>query len=159
MRISSILIVLFGFLFLQGCILTPLSLLTPAIGVGTSAAESAFYASKPEGKKVSEDELSKLKPGMTLKEVNAILQRKPMSVFPYADGSMAIYSYNTNKHHFAVIQVFGENEIGNQTVTVLFDLNEKYVRHTFSEMKMCGSGFSGISQENCEKEEQQAVAN
>ncbi|PIP55729.1 MAG: hypothetical protein CO183_02000 [Candidatus Zambryskibacteria bacterium CG_4_9_14_3_um_filter_42_9] len=159
MRILSVFIVLLTGFFLQGC-LGAMQLIPGVVAVATGATQSAFESSKPEGKKVSEDELFELlKPGMSKKEVNAVLKRKPASVFPYAEGTMAVYNYNIQKHKFNVIPALGKNEIGSQTVTVLFDMNEKYVRHTFSEMKMCGSGFSGISQENCEKEEQQAVAN
>ncbi|MDP3875263.1 MAG: outer membrane protein assembly factor BamE, partial [bacterium] len=74
-----------------------MSLVYSGIETGIGALESAAVT---KTKKIGEDQLAQLKPGMTREEVRELLQKPPMMITTKEDGgSTATYIYNTDSQN------------------------------------------------------------
>lgn len=143
---------------LSGCAQMAMSLAISGIETGLMGLENSFI---PKPKKISEEQLSRLKPGMTKQEVGEILQKSPLMTTTMSDGgSVATYVYNTtdgqsrSEHMtgiFGLMGVFNKADRESQSLMISFDRAGKYVMHTFEETKVCGSQATGYNADNCER--------
>ena len=131
--------------FLQGCANLAMSLAISAMETGIGSLESAVAT---KTKKISNDKLTQLKPGMTRDEVNEILQKPPLMVTTEGDGSStAMYTYNADQNRtpermlgiFGMMGAFTKVEKESQTIMIRFGPNGRYVTHTLEETRVCGS--------------------
>ena len=129
--------------FLPGCgVFVPL-----ADSLSRKAFDSVGKDTTTETK-ISADRLAQLKPGMTKQEVSELFQKPPAMVATKGDGSsIATYSYNKQDRG---ITVFSKGMREFQTVVVQFDSEGRYITHTLSESRVCGSERTGYSAANCE---------
>lgn len=140
---------------LPGCMQAGMSLLISGIETGIGSLESSF-ASKP--KKIDGDQVARLRSGMTKNEVNALLQKSPITTTTMSDGgSVAVYAYNDGSQHrsehivgwFGLMDAFTQQEKVSQTLMVQFDSRGRYVTHTLEETRVCGSQATGFNADNC----------
>lgn len=119
-------------------------------GMGASlGADILKSGGEATGTKISKDRLAQLKPGMTQQEVSELLQKPPTMVATKGDGS-SIATYNYDKKDQGVKMIFSKREMESQIVMVQFDSKGRYMTHTFSERRVCGSQYTGYSAANCE---------
>ena len=142
--------------FLPGCANLLMSFAISSIETGIGGLESSFAT---KTKKIENNQLAQLRPGMTKERVNEILQKPPMMTTTMGDGgSMATYIFNTQGHGrdgsmmglIGIMGAFSKTERESQTVMIQFDSTGRYVTHILEETRVCGSQASGYFADNCE---------